>query len=577
LRRLSHEEQTSVEHGGLVVDIGIAISVAFAGGVIARWLRLPIIVGYVVAGIVVGPSTPGFDADIEGVRVLADLGVAFLMFSLGVEFSLRELQAVRRVAVSGGIVQLLVTGAFGGLLAVTLGWDAAGAILFGMIVAVSSSIVALKLLLLRGETGSRHGRIAIGLAVVQDLSIVPMFLLLPVLATEGGFDPIELLRSLGVAVALLIGVVVIGGRLVPVLLYRIAATASRELFVLAVLAIALGTALLTEAAGLSLALGAFLAGIVVSESDFSHQAVAEMIPLREAFATLFFVSIGMLLEPDYLTAHYLTIFALIVAVVAGKSLILAGILHLLRVPAGSAVLAGMVLAQIGEFSFIIASEGFDRDILGANHYSLVLAVSIGTILLSALLYGAGPRLAILAERLFPARADLALAALENDDLLARHAIVCGYGRIGAELVTTLRRRGFPCLVIDGDPILVRRARDDGVLAVYGDAGNPEVLHRVGIERARVLAVAISDPAGAEAAVRIGRERNPRLRIVARSVNWEQLHRLREMGADEVVQPEFEAGLELMRYVVQSFGVDQRQAGAMVQHRRESYYEREPSG
>lgn len=555
-----------------ILTLGVALTSAFVGGVIARRIGLPVIVGYIVAGIAIGPSTPGFVADLETVQVLAELGVAFLLFSLGVEFSLRELIEVRRIALGAGTLQVLLTIAFGVLVAALLGWSWPAAILFGMIVSLSSSVVAIKLLMLRGETGTVHGRSTAGIAIFQDLALVPLLVALPLLEGPEGNVVLALLRSLGIAAAVLAGVVILGVRLVPAVLERVAATNSRELFLLAVIVIALGTAVATQQAGLSLALGAFLAGLVVSESDFSHQVLADIIPLREAFATLFFVSIGMLLDGGYVVDHLGTVTLVIGAIIVGKTIILAGIVRAFSVPASSAVLVGILLAQIGELSFILASEGVSRDILGNGEYRLILAAAAGTLIVSPIFINAAPRVTRALERRM-ARA-LDEGTFEPDGTHIRHTIVCGYGRLGAELADALERRGFSCVVVDSNASAVRRARAAGLSAIYGDAGNPEVLRRVGVDTARAVAVAISDPLATEAAVAFVHQACPRANIIARARSQEQLRRLHDLGANEVVQPEFEAGLELIRHILHVHGVDQRQTRAIIQRRRERYYERE---
>ena len=560
----------------VIIDLAVALAAAFAGGFIAQRLRLPVILGYLVGGVVISSSTPGYVANIDTVRVLADLGVALLMFSLGVEFSLAELNRVRRVAGVGALLQIAVTITFGAGIATILGWGWASSIVFGMVVTLSSSIVALKLLLPRGEASAPHGRVALGVSIVQDLALVPMLIVLPVFAGDGGNLLGRLAVSLSVAATVLAGVVVLGTRLAPRVLERVAATASRELFLLAVLAIALGTALTTEAAGLSLALGAFLAGLVLSESEFSHQALADVIPLRDAFATLFFVSIGMLLDITYVRAEYALVLGVVASIVVGKALILATIVRWLGLASAMAVLVGLLLAQMGELSFILASEASVRDVLAGERYNLIVAAIVGSILVDALLYGAAPRLAVWARRLDRGRDVPQFADAGALAELRRHCVVCGYGRLGQELVDALQRRGLRCVVIDIDPQAARRASERGAVALYGDAGNVEVLRHAGVERARALVVAVSDPAAAEAAIRHGRRAGTRLSIVARAGGREQLARLRALGADEVVQPEFEAGLETIRHVMRVYGVDDRQVGALVQGRRHAYYDAEPA-
>lgn len=564
-----------MEQSHLVFTIGIALAAAFAGGVVARRLKAPVILGYLIAGILISPSTPGIDLDLEVVQTLAELGVAFLMFSLGVEFSLRELLHIRRIAVGGGMLQILLTLVAALVVALALGWSGRAAVVFGMVVALGSSAVAIKMLLLRGEMETRHGRATGGIAIFQDLALVPMLVVLPVLASGEGESVLVIIgRSVGVAAAVLAAVLVLGLRLVPALLELVERTKSRELFVLSIIVIALGAALVTERAGLSIALGAFLAGLIVSESDFSHQVLADIIPLRDAFATLFFVSIGMLLDLSLVGGQLGTIVGLVLLVVLGKTAILAGVLRWFRLSRASAIMAGVLLAQVGEVSFIVASEALGRDIIGDDQYRLILALSLGTLIVAPLLVNATPRLLAALPVSGGVEAGAALFEPTVDTSMRRHTIICGHGRLGSALAESLHRRGFQFIIVDSDLPTVRSAQQRGFTAVFGDAGNPDLMAKLGVARARALAVAISDPLAAEVAVSVARRLNPRLPIIARSRSQEQLRRLRELGADEVVQPEFEAGLELMRYVLHLYGLEQRQIAAIVQRRRSIYYERE---
>jgi CPA2 family monovalent cation:H+ antiporter-2 len=555
----------------VILDLTVALCAAFVGGYLAHRLKLPVILGYLLVGVIIGPTTPGFDAQLQTVQTLAELGVAFLMFSLGVDFHLKDLSTMRRVAIGGSVAQLLLTTAAGAGVALALGQSWRVALVFGMLGALSSSIVALKLLLLKGETSTRHGRVTLAIAVGQDLALVPILVIMPVLADEGGAVLPRLASSLGVAIAVLIGVVVLGTRLVPLALERVAATASRELFLLVVVAIALGTAVVTEHAGLSLALGAFLAGIVISETDFDYQVLADVIPLRDVFATLFFVSIGMLLDLHFLREHLLLVLGIVALLVLGKFAITAGVVRGFGVPNGPALLTGLLLAQIGELSFIVASEGLNAHILSPDNYSLIVAATVGSILVSSLVFSAGPQLAALAERLpWSGQSHGDLQGLEMPPL-ARHCVIGGYGRLGRELAGALTRRGLSCVVIDTDPDAVRRAMDDGLPAIYGDIGNPEVLRRTDLQRARVLALALSDPVANERAVKFGRQSGARLRIVVRATNQGQLAKLRELGANEVVQPEFEAGMAMIQHVMHEYGIEGLQIAALVSGRRSAYY------
>ncbi len=553
-----------------VLTLGVSLACAFLGGLIARRLGQPVIVGYLLAGIVIGPSTPGFVADMETVRVLAELGVAFLMFALGVDFSLSELGKIRRIAVGAGVLQIVTLSIIFACVWFILEGSFATAVVFGMLAALSSSVVVVKLLMARGQSSSAFGRMAVALAIVQDLSLVIMLVMLPILANDGGNVATGALRAIVTAVVVIGLVFVLGQRLMPRVLEVVARTGSRELFLLAVIVIALGTALATERAGLSLALGAFLAGLIVSESDYSHQVLADIIPLRDSFATLFFVSVGTLLDLQFVLHNLGIVVLLIVLIIVGKLAVLSGSLRLFGMRWEPALLAGAVLSQIGEFSFILAQEARSIGIVGPTDERMILAVAAGTLLLSPFVFQG---VAWGAPRLLKGRAGAGIEA-EDDALRSTrrgHTIVCGYGRMGTELVDALQRRGFGCVVIDNDPAAVRLARAVGIDAIFGEAGSPEILHLAGVDRARALAVAMSDPIAAETAVRVGRTANARLDIIARARSRDQLQHLRSLGATEVIQPEFEAGLEMIRHILHRYGLDPRQTSAAVQRRRERYY------
>ena len=475
----------------LVVDLVIALTAAFVGGMVAQRLGQPVLIGYILAGIFIGPNTPGLVADRERVLLLANLGVAFLMFALGVEFSFAELQRVRRAALIGGGLQIPLTIVLGAAAGLAVGWSPRAALLLGGAFAISSSVVALKLLLGRGEIDSPQGRVALGLSVVQDLSLVPMLALLPVLAGGGEELGVALLRSLGIAAVALVAVVFLGTRLVPRVLYLVAASGSRELFLLTIVVIALGTGLASHAAGLSFALGAFLAGLIVSESEFDVQVLAEIIPLRDLFSTLFFVAVGMLVDPSFLLAHLGLVLGLIAVLVVGKLLITGGALLAARVDHRTATLSAAVLAQMGEFSFVLAGVGLAAGIVDDDQYGLILAVALGSILVVPLLLAAAPLLTATAEHLpGVARQERAQAGeAPESEPLSRHVVVCGYGRVGAELGSVLQRRGFRHAVIELNPAIVRDLRQQGIAAYYGDAGVEALLLKAGVERARTLAVA----------------------------------------------------------------------------------------
>jgi monovalent cation:H+ antiporter-2, CPA2 family len=447
------------------------------------------------------------------------------------------------------------------------------ALLLGGAFAISSSLVALKLLLGRGETESAQGRVALGLGVVQDLSLVPMLALLPLLAGDTADLGVALVRSLGTAVVALAAVIVLGTRLVPRVLYLVARTGSRELFLLTIVLIALGTGLASHAAGLSFALGAFLAGLVVSESEFDTQVLAEIVPFRDLFSTLFFVSVGMLVDPGFLLAHLGLVLGLVTALVLGKLLIIGGALLAAGVDHRTATLAAALMAQMGEFSFILAGVGLAGGIIVDDQYGLILAVALGSILLVPLLLAAAPTLVAVAEHLpGVATQERAQAGPEpSSEPLSGHVVVCGYGRVGAELGEALQRRGFRYAVVELNPAIVRDLRRQGVPAVYGDAGVETLLLRAGVDRARTLAVATPDLVAARAAIHHARRLNPRIRVIARATTGGEVGSLGEAGASEVVQPEFEAGLEFVRQVLRWHGITAREVELILAGRRGAFY------
>lgn len=559
----------------LVADLALAIVVSFLGGTLAHRLGQPVILGYLVAGVIIGPFTPGPTAGAHSVQVLADIGVAFLMFALGAELSIAELRRIGRVAVLGGALQILCTMGLGPLLAPALGLSFAQGVIVGALMALSSTVVALKVLLERGELGALHGRVALGILIAQDLAVVPMVVLLPsvVGTTEGILTD---LASAAVKAALvLIGAYVVGVRLVPIALRHAAISRTRELFLLAVVGLALGTAVVTQFAGLSLAFGAFLAGLVVGESEYRTQVIAEALPLRDLFASLFFVSVGMLIDPRVLLSEGATIALLSGVVVLGKAAIVFAVVMLLGMPARVAVLAGLSLAQVGEFSFVLARVGVDQGAIPSGVFDLTLATALVTIVLTPSLMRAGPFVLASLQRLprvgcyfmEPAR------PLQATEQLANHAVICGYGRIGRELAAALEARGLKYLVIEYNPEVARELRDRGVPVVYGDAANPAVLEHAHLERARLMAILMPDAGAAELATRHAREINARLDIVARAVGVEHLDRLRSAGAAEVVQPEFEAGVEVIRHALRRFGVGGLELANVVSGRRGAYYRR----
>ncbi|HZU05435.1 MAG TPA: cation:proton antiporter [Chloroflexota bacterium] len=559
----------------LVVDLVLAVLAAFVGGLLAQRLGLPVILGYLLAGVAIGPFTPGPVADIHSVQVLAEIGVAFLMFALGAEFALGELRQLGRAAALGGTLQLLSTTALGLLLAPVLGLSWTQGIFLGALLALSSTVVATKVLLSRGELQTLHGRLALGILIVQDLAVVPMVLVLPALAAGGERLLADLVFTALKAGGVLLGAYLLGDRLVPWLLAHTAGMRSRELFLLGVVGLALGTALVTQLAGLSLAFGAFLAGLVVAESDYRTQVVAEVLPFRDLFASLFFVSVGMLIDLGTLLSHAGLVALLAAVVVLGKASLTMLATWPLGMPGKVALLTGLSLAQVGEFSFVLARIGVDAGAIPTRLFELLLATALVTITLTPFLPRAAPALLSGLERLprlgkwfaAPVEADPAAAGLRH------HTVICGFGRVGRELAEALERRKLRYLAIEYNPFIVQELRARGIPVIYGDAANPAVLDHAHLETARLLAVLVPDARAAELATRYARTLHPRLDIVARATDAADVARLRRAGATEVVQPEFEAAVEVIRHAMQRYGIGGLELTHLTAGRRAAFYRR----
>lgn len=561
----------------LIIDLVLVVGAALVGGIIANRLHQPVVLGYLIAGIAIGPFTPGPVSDIHRVQVMAEIGVAFLMFALGAEVSLGQLRNFRNVAVFGGAAQILLTIGVGVLIGPLVGLDLIGSVFLGSLIALSSTMVAMKILMSRGELGALHGRIALGLLIVQDMSVVPMMVIFPALAGQSANVGITLIVAIAKAAGFLVATYYLGTRLVPWILKRVAATRSRELFLLTIVSLALGTALGTYSFGLSLAFGAFIAGLVVSESDFSHQVVAEVLPLRDIFATVFFVSVGMLINPLFVLENVPTILLVVAGVVVGKFIICLAVPMFFGYSGKTAVYSALSLIQIGEFSFVLAKMGVDGGLVPDHVYSLTLAGALVTILLTPL----GMHLAPFTLRLFqhlPFVRRYFIDRVEvhdggQADMLVNHVVILGYGRVGQELADALERRGFRHMVIEYNPHAIEELRSKSAAFIYGDASNPEVLAHANLTRAKLLAITLPDFTAAEVAIRNAMRINPKLDILVRAHSEDHVKAFRVAGATGVVCPEFEAGLEFIRHAMHRYGVTGVEAQAMLQRRRQDHQER----
>ncbi|TFG67514.1 MAG: sodium:proton antiporter [Thermomicrobiales bacterium] len=574
-----------------ILELGAAVAAALVGGAIAVRLRQPVIIGYLLAGVAIGPFTPGFVGDVESIAVLAEVGVILLLFALGVEFSIKDLRAVSRMAVPGAVAQIAVVLVTGGAVMVGLGFEMREALVVGACLSISSTLVVLKSLVDRGELDSLHGRAAIGWAVVQDIATIVFIVALPPAA--GGDILLPFVAAMAKAALFLVLAFVVGTRLLPWVFAQVARLGSSELFLLMVVATALLTAFVSSAIfGLSLALGAFVAGLLISESELSHQAAAEVTPFRDLFAVLFFVSVGMLVDPAALVADAGLVAVLIVIAVGVKGVVTAILGRGLGLPSRSAILLGSLMAQVGEFSFILASDGRELGLLSAQTYNLVLGTAVVSILMS-------PFVARLASRLvgwvaqrasMPTTEDLGIdppserrrtaelsrteaARHEHDGSSRPTVVVLGAGRVGRVVVNAVLARGFRCVVVDRDVKRLEAVGQLGATTLYGDAANPEILKRVGLEQARVLVVAIGDALTARLATERALQINPGLSMASRVRGGSQIEVLRQLGVRRLADPEAEAAFELARHALQRMGVSGPELSAILTGLRRDVYGR----
>ena len=555
---------------GIAGDIALILVAALIGGIVARRLGLPLILGYIAAGILVGPNTFGPSVgNVHQIELLAEIGVALLLFTIGLHFSLRELAPVRRIAVLGTPIQMALTIAFGyglGRLLLDLGW--VESVWLGALISLSSTAVVLKTLGEQGVLGTLSARVMIGMLIVQDLAIVPLLTVLPVLKNVGEGLP-ELGLALLKATAFIAAMLFLGSRVLPLLLGRLAAWGSRELFLVSVVAISLGVGYATYLFGLSFAFGAFVAGMVLSESDYSHQALAEIEPLRDVFAMIFFVSVGLLIDPAFLWERAGIIVLVVVLVLVVKGLIFGGIARAFGYGNIAPIAVGLGLFQVGEFSFLLAREGISSNAISEGTYSLVLATAAVTMALTPLAARLTPVLYARYRRRFP-REPMRTFNLPEGGLRG-HAVVAGYGRVGSFVARLLSRLEKPFVVVEANPGRADEAREAGFPTVYGDAAAVPVLEAAGFGEARLVVLTIPDAIATRLAVDRVKELAPSAAILVRAESVEQLEDLGRLGVYEAVQPELEAGLELARQALACFGLGAEEAHNFADSVRRELY------
>jgi monovalent cation:H+ antiporter-2, CPA2 family len=538
---------------GIAGDLALILVAAFLSGIVAQRLGLPLILGYIVAGVIIGPYTWGPTVvEIHDVELLAEIGVALLLFTIGLHFPLDKLAPVKRIALIGTTIQMFLTVLFGyglGQLLLGLGWTEA--VWFGALLSLSSTAVVLKTLSEQGVINTLSGRVIVGMLVVQDLAIVPLIIILPTLGdiTEG----LSRLGEAGLEATVFIAAMALfGTRVFPWLMARVASLNSRELFLISVVAIGLGVGYGTYLFGLSFAFGAFVAGMVLSRSDYSHQALAEVEPLRDVFAMLFFVSVGMLIDPTFLFENIATVAAIVVLVFVVKGLIFGGIARAFGYGNIVPFAVGLGLFQVGEFSFVIAREGVQLGALSDEAYSIALTTAAVTMAFTPFATRLAPVLYNRWREKFPREPlqtfDLPEAGLKD------HVVIAGHGRVGSFVAWLLQQLEQDFVTVDSNPERTETARESGYPMVFGDATARPVLEAAGVEKARLVTITVPDALTTRLVVERVRRINPDVHIVARAATVAELEELSHLGVYEVVQPEFEAGLELGRQALSHLGV-----------------------
>ncbi|TAF06528.1 MAG: sodium:calcium exchanger [Nostocales cyanobacterium] len=565
----------TTEHS-LILDITTVLTATALGGFLSHRLRQPVILGYLVSGFAIGPFGFKLLSNVDDIKSLAEIGVAFLLFALGVEFSLAELKRVKEIAIKGSLLQIGLTIALVTIVTVSTGW-ASGitkGIFLGAVLSLSSTAIVLKTLTEKGETNTVHGQIMLAILITQDLALGVMLAILPALQ-----KPENIATALGFAlvkIALFVVVAIIFSRwIVPRILSNIAATESTELFLLVLIALCLGVALITAHLGLSIAMGAFVAGLMISEIDYADQALAKILPLRDTFASLFFASIGMLIDPAILVNNFAIILGLVTLVLLGKAAIICGIVLKFGYSLKNAIIVSLGINQIGEFSFVLALVGLQLELISPQTYSLLLGTTAITLILTPFSLKIAP---VIADKLNqnPFLANFlqrfsAPKTISMPEIIAGHVVVAGYGRVGQVIVNILQTEGYPVLVIENSEASVQRLRMRQIPYIFGDADSELVLEKAHLETAKALAIALPDPASTRLLLKNALTIAPNLDVIARSHSNKEIDLLTQMGAKEVVQPEFEAALELGNHLLKTLGAAESYIQSVINTIRKDRY------
>jgi CPA2 family monovalent cation:H+ antiporter-2 len=541
-----HESDTILRELILILAVSLPITFLF------HKMRLPALVGFLITGIILGPHGAAMVTDTTVVERLAEIGVVLLLFTIGLEFSIEDIIRSSRQLFVGGGLQVVLTVAVVTGIALIFGFPLPQSVFFGFLASLSSTAIVLKMYSDRAELDSAHGRLATGILLFQDIAVVPMMLLLPVLgqaAAEGGVTVLSVLTTLGKAILGVVVVFLAARRIVPYLLHQVIRLKNREIFFLLIVLVCMGTAWITYSLGLSLALGAFLAGLIISESEYSHHIVASIMPFRDYFASIFFISIGMLLQTGYFASHWALVCGMTAVLIGTKTAIVIMTAKVLRYPMRSSILVGLGLAQIGEFAFLLAQQGADKDLISGEIYQLFIDTSILSMLATPLIVQVAPFFVRRLPAGTPARE-------EKGDMctLMGHTIIAGYGLNGRNLAKTLKATHIPYVVLEVNADTIRKARPEGEPIIYGDITREDAFVRAGVECAKVIVFAISDFAATRMAVRMVRRMNSSAFILVRTRYAAEVDELMKLGANQVIPEEFETSIEIFSRVLHEYHV-----------------------
>lgn len=561
---------------GFTFDLMAVLGAAAVGGFVANRCKQPVLLGYLASGLVIGPLGLKLITDTGNIRELAELGVAFLLFALGVQFSLEELRRVRNVALQGSILQIGLTAGLVAAIALTFGWVTAipQAIFWGALLSLSSTAVVLKTLTERGEINTRHGQIMLAILIAQDLALGLMLAILPAINEPGPLWQVIGLVVLKV-IGFLIAALIVGRWVIPVIIRQVSMTESGELFLLTLIALCLGVALVTAQLGLSIEIGAFVAGLMIAEIDYADHALAKVLPLRDTFASLFFVSIGMLIDPMVLLDNFGPILGLVTLVMVGKAMVIIPIVLLFGYSLKTAVLTGCGINQIGEFSFVLAVVGLENNLITNDTYLLLLGTTAITLVLTPISF----RFALPFSDWLHHQPTFSrwLRRLESSqrssDLeeICDHVVVAGFGRVGQVIVNFIRQQGYPVLVLENNEAAIQTLRREHIPFVLGDADSELILSRSNLKEAKALVIALPDPVSTRLLLSRAKAIAPNLDIIARAHTTKELDQLSQLGAQEVVQPEFEAALALSTHLLATLGQIDDQLGSTIAQIRADHY------